>query len=81
MKSIVTQSVIEGIRAKKDRSLSLTISTPELSVQEEATFMYVSEIVNTKFNWLMTALDPPLKKCSFNLSLALRRLWCIDGLT
>src|SRR5712692_8699726 len=38
MKSIVTQSVIEGIRARKDRSLSLTVSTPELSAQEKALF-------------------------------------------
>lgn len=38
LKSIVTQAVIEGIRAKKDRSLGLSISTPELNIQEKAIF-------------------------------------------
>lgn len=39
MKAITTQAVIEGIRARKDRSLGLTVSTPELSSQEKALFM------------------------------------------
>jgi hypothetical protein len=38
MKSIVIQAIIEGLRAKKDRSLGLTISTPELNAQEKALF-------------------------------------------
>ncbi|HEX2910404.1 MAG TPA: hypothetical protein VH186_06315 [Chloroflexia bacterium] len=44
MKSIITQAVIEGIRARKDRSLGLTISTPELTVQEKALFMELQGI-------------------------------------
>ncbi len=36
---ISTQAIIEGVRAKKDRSLGLNISTPELSSHEKALFM------------------------------------------
>lgn len=39
MKSIQTQAVITGIRSKVDRSLGLSMSTPELSIQEKALFM------------------------------------------
>jgi hypothetical protein len=38
MRSIKTQAIIEGIRAKKDGSMGLTVSTPELSVQEKTLF-------------------------------------------
>lgn len=38
MKTIKTQAIIEGIRAKKDRSISMNISTPELSPSEKALF-------------------------------------------
>lgn len=39
MKALRTQIVIEGIRARKDRSLGLTITTPELTSEEKALFM------------------------------------------
>lgn len=39
MKSIQTQAVITGIRSKVDRSLGLTLSTPELEINEKALFM------------------------------------------
>lgn len=39
MKSIQTQAVITGIRSKVDRSLGLSLSTPELSTNEKALFM------------------------------------------
>lgn len=39
MKSISLKAVITGIRAKVDRSLGLTISTPELATKEKAMFM------------------------------------------
>lgn len=39
MKSIQVQATITGIRAKVDRSLGLSISTPELSTNEKALFM------------------------------------------
>lgn len=44
MKTIATQAVIEGIRARKDRSLGLTVTTPELSIQEKAIFMELQGI-------------------------------------
>jgi len=44
MKAIRLNAVIEGIRSKKDRSLGLSISTPELSVQERALFMEMQGI-------------------------------------
>jgi hypothetical protein len=45
MKKISVQAVIEGIRARKDRSLGLSISTPELTVQEKALFMELQGVV------------------------------------
>jgi len=39
MKTIQTPAIIEGIRARKDRSLGLSVTTPELSIQEKAIFM------------------------------------------
>lgn len=44
MKSIVTKAIIEGIRARKDGSLGLTVTTPELAVQEKALFMELQGI-------------------------------------
>ena len=38
MKTINVQAVITGLRAKVDRSLGLTIGTPELSPKEKAMF-------------------------------------------
>lgn len=38
MKVISTPAIIEGIRSRKDRSLGLSISTPELSPEEKGLF-------------------------------------------
>lgn len=43
MKSIACQTVITGCRAKADRSMSLTLGTPELNPEEKALFM---ELIN-----------------------------------
>lgn len=45
MKAISLSIVIDGIRAKKDRSLGLTVSTPEMTV-EEKTLMFELQGVN-----------------------------------
>jgi len=45
MKSIVSEAIIEGVRARKDRSLGLTISTPELSPAEKVVFMELQGII------------------------------------
>jgi len=45
MKAISLGIVIEGIRAKKDRSLGLTLSTPEMSVAEK-TLMFELQGIN-----------------------------------
>ncbi len=44
MKTIKLKAVITGIRAKVDRSLGLTIATPELSTKEKALFMELQGI-------------------------------------
>lgn len=44
MKSINTQAIITGVRSRQDRSLGLSISTPELSVQEKALFMELQSL-------------------------------------
>lgn len=54
MKSISTLAIIEGIRARKDRSIGLTISTPELTVQEKALFM---ELQGINIDLLITPKD------------------------
>lgn len=45
MKAISLSVVIDGLRAKKDRSLGLTLSTPEMTV-EEKTLMFELQGVN-----------------------------------
>lgn len=45
MKAISLEIIIDGIRAKKDRSLGLTISTPEMTV-EEKTLMFELQGIN-----------------------------------
>jgi hypothetical protein len=47
MKSIEVNAIITGIRSKVDRSLGLTVSTPELSTYEKALFMELQGL-NTK---------------------------------
>lgn len=39
MKTIQTNAIITGIRAKVDKSLGVTLSTPELSPEDKAEFM------------------------------------------
>jgi len=39
MKTIKTKIIITGVRSKVDRSLGLTIATPELSTKERSEFM------------------------------------------
>lgn len=43
--SINVQAVIEGIRSRKDRSLGLTVTTPELSVDERSLFFELQGII------------------------------------
>lgn len=45
MKAINLQLVLEGINAKKDKSLGLRFSTPELSSPEKATLMDLQGVV------------------------------------
>ena len=44
MKTLVCDAIINGIRAKVDHSLGLSISTPELSSTEKAMFMEMQGI-------------------------------------
>jgi hypothetical protein len=39
MKAIKTDAIITGVRSKVDRSLGVTLSTPELTTEERAEFM------------------------------------------
>lgn len=54
MKNIKTTAVIEGIRAKKDRSISMTVSTPELSPSEKTLFF---ELQNLNIELTIHPLD------------------------
>ena len=44
MKTLKANMIITGIRSKVDRSLGLTLSTPELSTEERAEFMNLQGI-------------------------------------
>lgn len=44
MKNISTTAVLEGVRSRKDGSLGLSVSTPELTPQEKALFMELQGI-------------------------------------
>ena len=44
MKTLITKAVITSLRSKVDKSLGLTLSTPELSSKEKAEFMNLQGI-------------------------------------
>lgn len=44
MKSIKVDAIITGVRSKVDRSLGVSLSTPELSTEERAEFMNLQGI-------------------------------------
>lgn len=44
MKSIQTNAIITGIRARVDGSLGITLSTPELNPEEKVAFMELQNI-------------------------------------
>jgi hypothetical protein len=54
MKSIHTQAIITGIRSKVDKSLGLSVNTPELSSDEKAMFM---ELQGLNVELLITPKD------------------------
>jgi hypothetical protein len=54
MKSITTNAILEGVRSRKDGSLGLTVSTPELTPQEKALFM---ELQGINLELIMKPLD------------------------
>jgi len=54
MKTIQTKAIITGIRSRADRSVGLTISTPELNPQEKALFF---ELQNLNVELKITPLD------------------------
>lgn len=54
MKTIVVQTVIEGIRARKDGSLGVTFSTPELRPEEKTSFF---ELQNQNNEMTIKPLD------------------------
>lgn len=46
MKAIRTQAIVNSVRSKVDRSLSMTIHTPELTPQEKALFMELQGVIS-----------------------------------
>jgi hypothetical protein len=58
MKAIKVNVVISGVRSKVDRSLGLTLSTPELTTEERAEFMNLQGInCEALFNPLEEKVD------------------------
>lgn len=56
MKSISTPAIIEGLSARKDRSLGMRITTPELSPEEKALFF---ELQGINIDIVITPKDEP----------------------
>lgn len=56
MKSISSQIIITGVRAKVDGSLGLSLSTPELTPMEKTVFM---ELMNLSCRAVFTPIDEP----------------------
>lgn len=56
MNSIKTQAIITGIRSKQDRSLGLSVSTPELDIQAKALFL---ELQSLNVLLTITPLEEP----------------------
>lgn len=54
MKSIQTQVIITGIRSKVDKSLGISLTTPELTTNEKAIFM---DLQGVNCDMLITPLD------------------------
>lgn len=54
MKAIKTNAIITGIRSKVDRSLGISLSTPELTTKERAEFMNLQGV---NLNILIEPLD------------------------
>lgn len=54
MKKISVAAIIEGVRSRKDGSLGLSVTTPELNVQEKALFM---ELQGINLDLLITPKD------------------------
>jgi len=54
MKSLKTNAIITGIRSRVDKSLGLSISTPELTVEEKSLFL---ELQGLNVNLLIEPLD------------------------
>lgn len=54
MKSIAHKGIITSIRSKKDRSISYSVDSPELSPQEKALFF---ELQNLNVNLVITPLE------------------------
>lgn len=54
MRALKTNAIITGIRSKVDRSLGLTISTPELSTHEKSMFL---ELQGLNVNLLIEPIE------------------------
>jgi len=62
MKSIEFNGIIGGIRAKKDGSLGITMSTPEMLPEEKTAMLYLQGInLDVKLKPLDFKIDEPLK--------------------
>lgn len=59
MKAVRTKSIITSLRAKKDGSLGLSVSTPELTSQEKVAFM---ELQGVNVDVWIKPLDEPPKE-------------------
>lgn len=87
MKAIKVNVIITGIRSKVDRSLGLTLSTPELTTDERAEFMNLQGInceaifnpLEEKVNLIEVKGETETKTQSQRLRAVIFLLWKQDG--
>ena len=66
MKSITTNAIIDSIRSLKDKSMGLSISTPELKPEEKVYFM---ELQGLNVKLLIEPMDEPGEAYAINADL------------
>lgn len=87
MRAIKVKVIINGIRSKVDRSLGLSLSTPELTVEERAEFMNLQSVecnalfepISEKVNLMEVKGEVSTKTQSQRMRAIIFLLWKNEG--
>jgi hypothetical protein len=87
MKAIKVRTIITSIRSKNDRSLGISLSTPELTVEERSEFMNLQSVecmtlfepISEKVNMVEIKSEVSTKTQSQRLRAVIFILWKQEG--